>query len=150
MVDLSGIGRGLNTDPIVSAQAAQSVGKSSKAEPKARARAGRGLGLADIPEETPYVPVSNETMLEDIPEAMVEQTEQAEQPEQVEEAGLQALQELDYELVALQALIKKAIARKIELADKHDERKHDLLISAFNDCKNAYQKIEAVRRTLQG
>jgi hypothetical protein len=141
MVDLSGIGRNLNADPLIAAQAAQSAGKSNKSEQKPRVRQGRGLGLADIPEESAYVPVAAEPVMEDMQEEPVEQTE---------EAGLQALQELDYELVALQALIKKAISRKIELADKHDDRKHDLLLSAFTDCKNAYQKIEAVRRTLQG
>lgn len=142
MVDLSGIGRNLNTDPLVAAQTAQAAGKTNKSEQKPRVRQSRGLGLADIPEESAYVPLTTEPTMDEV---------QEESPiEQTEEAGLQALQELDYELVALQALIKKAISRKIELADKHDDRKHDLLISAFSDCKNAYQKIEAVRRTLQG
>jgi hypothetical protein len=144
MVDLSGIGRNLNTDPLAAAQAAQAAGRNNKTEQKAKVRPSRGLGLADIPEEAPYIPVSNDPVLEEL------QTETVGETDQAEEAGLQALQELDYELVALQALIKKAIARKIELADKHDDRKHELLTSAFNDCKNAYQKIEAVRRTLQG
>lgn len=144
MVDLSGIGRNLNTDPLIAAQTAQAAGKANKTEKKQRVRPGRGLGLEDIPEETPYVPVTNE-------QPVAEPQEQTD-VEDVDDtdAGMQALQELDYELVALQALIKKAIARKMELADMHEDRRHELLVSAFNDCKNAYQKIETVRRTLQG
>jgi hypothetical protein len=141
MVDLSGIGRNLNADPIVAAQAAQAAGKTNKTEQKRRVRSDRGLGLEDIPEGSAYVPINAEPAAQTAEEAPVEQTE---------DAGQEALQELDYELVALQALIKKVIARKLALADEHDERKHDLLISAFNDCKNAYLKIEAVRQTLQG
>ena len=143
MVDLSGIGRNLSADPLIAAQAAQAAGKSNKTEKKPRVRADRGLGLEDIPEDSPYISISEENVIDEAQAEGIEETEQTEQ------AGLDALQELDYELVALQALIKKAIARKIALADKHEDRRQDLLISAFNDCKNAYQKIELVRRNLQ-
>ena len=144
MVDLSGIGRNLSADPLIAAQAAQAAGRSNKTEQKSRVRPDRGLGLEDIPEDSPYISITEENVLEE-PQA----EEGLEATQQTEQAGLEALQELDYELVALQALIKKVIARKIALADKHEDRRQDLLLSAFNDCKNAYQKVEAVRRNLQ-
>ncbi len=125
MVDLSNIGRNLGTENIAAAfSGAQKTKEVKKKERKTAAS--RGLGLEDIPDAHHYV--------------NVDEVEEAEAP--VEE---NILDKIDNDLEELQFLIKDVLARKIKLADKHEDRRHELLISAFNDCKNAYLKVKAVR-----
>ena len=144
MVDISNIGKSLNLDPVAAAGAAQAVGASKgKLVRKRPAVEGKGLGLEDIPEQSSYVQVQDADV-EDIDEA-----EEVIETEAVfnEEENTQMLAKIDYELASLQALIKKALAKKIMVAAKTEdtEKQYKYLASAFEDCKNAYSKVRAVR-----
>lgn len=152
MVDLSSISRNLPTDPLIGAGAAQSAGKAKdiKRIKGNIIRANKGLGLEDIPEESAYVNVDeidNEEEIDEVTSA--EDVDEAQEAQAVEDLGGETtLANIDYELAKLQALMRKVVSRKIQLADKHEDRKHELLVSAFNDCKNAYVKIREVRNSL--
>ena len=146
MVDISNIGKNLNLDSIVSAGAAQSAGAAERKKMlRRRPVEGTGLGLEDIPEQTPYMPVQDANVQED--ELSVEKTaeEAPTAPVYNEDENTQMLAKIDYELATLQAMIKKVISKKIALADKNEESRHRLLVSAFEDCKNAYTKVREVR-----
>jgi hypothetical protein len=148
MVDLSNIGKSLNADPLIAAGAAQSsgVGSLQKKKPVRKANPSRGLGLEDIPDESPYVPVEDASVHE--AEAVEEMSAQSSVQEIAPEAAASTLQQIDAELAETQAMLKQLIGEKIKLADKSEDRRHELLISAYADCKNAYQKIKAARDAL--
>ncbi|MDR2430944.1 MAG: hypothetical protein LBD99_01625 [Candidatus Margulisbacteria bacterium] len=141
MVDISSIGKNLNLDAISAAGAAQSAGVSEKKKLIRRRPVDKGLGLEDIPEEAPYVPVQDAAVHEEEPATAEEEAA----PVYSEEENTQMLAKIDYELAALQALIKKVLSKKIALADKNDDSRHRLLASAFEDCKSAYVKVREVR-----
>ncbi|MDR1998017.1 MAG: hypothetical protein LBQ83_06815 [Candidatus Margulisbacteria bacterium] len=152
MVDISSIGKNLNLDSITTAGAAQSAGAAEAAEKKKLMRRrpleGKGLGLEDIPEESPYVPVQDASVLEEEPAAGA--VEDSPETEEVysEEENTEMLAKIDYELATLQALLKKVLSKKIALAAQNEDARHKLLISAFEDCKNAYVKVREVREFL--
>jgi hypothetical protein len=146
MVDLSNIGKSLNADPLIAAGAAQSAGTVQKPKPVRKTSPSRGLGLEDIPEESPYVPVEDASVHE--PTSAKETAASAPAEEIAPEAAASTLQQIDAELAETQAMLKQLIGEKIKLADKHEDRRHELLISAYTDCKNAYQKIKAARDAL--
>jgi hypothetical protein len=137
MVDLSSIGKNLHTDALNAAAASQANEDIKKAQKKP-VNFNKGLGLQDIPEKAPYVNVSD---VEDITDA-----EEVTSTEYIE--GEEILDKVDNELKDVQEFLKKVIAKKIKLADKHDDKKHELLVSAFNDCKKAYAKLQEVRGTI--
>jgi len=152
MVDIGNIGKSLNLDNISAAGAAQSAGVFEKKKMLRKRPAERGLGLEDIPEQTPYVPVQDAAVHEDedilsLDDVTLDETDEAAEaaPVYSEEENTQMLARIDYELAALQATIKKVLSKKIALADKNDTARHRLLVSAFEDCKNAYAKIREVR-----
>jgi hypothetical protein len=146
MVDLSNIGRTLNADPLIAAGAAQAAGNVQNKKPVRKTSPSRGLGLEDIPEESPYVPVEDASVHEEAP---VEEMAAEESVKEIApEAASSTLQQIDAELAETQAMLKQLIGEKIKLADKNEEHRHDLLISAYADCKNAYQKIKAARDAL--
>lgn len=158
MVDISGISQSLGLDTTAAAGAMAAAGVTNK-EKKVRKRPAlddKGLGLEDIPDDIPAVPVeSAETeepaAAEDAEAAApVEDAEAAEKTDAVydEEENTAALAKIDYELASLQVMLKKVISKKIAMADKHNVLKHKLLVSVFEDCKNAYQKIKEVRDLL--
>ncbi len=131
MVDLSRIGRNLGAENIAGAYA----GKEKIEEKKKKENISKGLGLNDIP-ATP-----KPSYLE--PEEEIEETENVEADT--------ILDKIDQELAELQENVKNVLAKKIQLADKHSEdreKQHKLLISAYQDCKNAYVKINEVRKEL--
>ena len=131
MVDLSRIGRNIDAENIAAAfSGTQKTDEIKKKDTKkVRPIDKKGLGLEDIPHTPNYVDVDQ-----------VEETEAA-----APEEAVNILDHIDTELEQLQDLIKDVLAKKIKLADKHEDRRHELLLSAFNDCKNAYQKIQEVR-----
>ena len=157
MVDISGISQSLGLDTTAAAGAMAAAGVTNK-EKKVRKRPAlddKGLGLEDIPDDIPAVPVESaeaeETAVEDTEAAApAENTEAAEKTDAVydEEENTAALAKIDYELASLQVMLKKVISKKIAMADKHNVLKHKLLVSVFEDCKNAYQKIKEVRDLL--
>ena len=148
MVDISNIGKNLNLDATVAAGAAQAAGASNKGKliRKRPVAEGKGLGLEDIPEQSSYVPVQD-VAVEDAEEAG--ETEETIDTEAIynEEENTQMLAKIDYELASLQALIKKALAKKIAVAagTQDTEKQYKYLASAFEDCKSAYTKVRAVR-----
>ncbi len=126
MVDLSRIGKNIGAENIAAAMAgAQETEKKQKKERTGLTQ--KGLGLEDIP-HTPQPGFVEE----------MDQTEEAGETDDV-------LARIDQDLEEAQNIIKDLIAKKIKLADKHPDRQHELLLSAFTDCKNAYQKVKAVR-----
>jgi hypothetical protein len=156
MVDISGISQSLGLDATVAAGAAVAAGVTNK-EKKVRKRPAlddKGLGLEDIPDDIPAVPVENAEAEEPAAEsAEVEAAADAEAAEKTEavydeEENTATLAKIDYELASLQVMLKKVITKKIAMADKHNVLKHKLLVSVFEDCKNAYKKIKEVRDLL--
>jgi hypothetical protein len=158
MVDISGIGQSLGLDATVAAGAAAAAGVTNK-EKKVRKRPAlddKGLGLEDIPDDIPAVPVENAEVAETAETESTETVEAADNTEAAEktatvyddEENTAALAKIDYELASLQVMLKKVISKKIAMADKHNVLKHKLLVSVFEDCKNAYQKIKEVRDLL--
>ena len=127
MVDLSGIQGASNLAGAFAG--AEKVKKEQDKQKKIRPD--RGLGLEHIP-ETPapgYI----------------------EESEEIEENADTILDKIDQELEDLQQNIKNVLAKKIKLADKHrddEDKQHRLLVSAYDDCKNAYSKIKEVREDL--
>jgi len=148
MVDISNIGKSLNLDPVAAAGAAQTAGVSNKGKlmRKRPVAESRGLGLEDIPEQSPYVPVQD-AEIEDVEN--VDEADEIIETEAIynEEENTQMLAKIDYELASLQALIKKALAKKISVAanTQDAEKQYKYLASAFEDCKSAYTKVRAVR-----
>jgi hypothetical protein len=158
MVDISGIGQSLGLDATAAAGAVAAAGVVNK-EKKVRKRPAlddKGLGLEDIPDDIPAVPVENAEVAETAETESTETVEAADNTEAAEktnavyddEENTAALAKIDYELASLQVMLKKVISKKIAMADKHNVLKHKLLVSVFEDCKNAYQKIKEVRDLL--
>jgi len=131
MVDLSNIDIGKTTAPDIAAAAAGTEKVKEAKDKEKKVAADKGLGLEDIPKTPKTVDV-----------------EHVDDTTATEDTAESVLDKIDHELDDLQKEIKDVIARKIKLADKHDDKKHELLISAFNDCKNAYLKIKEVRDAL--
>lgn len=129
MVDLSSINRNIGAENIAAALAGSQKANETKKKEVRRA-AGRGLGLEDIPDTKNYV--------------NVEETSSAEETQGAGDVS-NVLDQIDADLQQVQDLLKNFIARKLQLADKHEDKRHELLISAFDDCKNAYTKIKEVR-----
>jgi len=132
MVDLSGIGSSMGTEGVAGAAAGAQKAKEEQ-EKESKIAAEKGLGLKDIPTT---------------PAPKILDTKEVAETGEVEEAADQILDKIDVELSDLQEMIKNVLAKKIKLADKNTEKRHELLISAYDDCKNAYTKIQEVRRTL--
>lgn len=137
MIDVPKVTQGV--DSMAAAGAAQESEDIKKEQKKAAkvAETDKGLGLEDIPE----------TSAPDIEHAA--EAEEVEETAEVEEAeAADTLEQIDQELEKLQGEIKDVIARKVKLADKHDEKKHELLVSAFKDLKQAYVKIHDIREMI--
>lgn len=132
MVDLSRIGRNLGAENVAGAYGGQEKVEEKK---KKQQPTSKGLGLNDIP-TTPKP-------------SYLEPEDEIDEIENVEADTI--LDKIDQELEELQENVKNVLAKKIKLADKHSEdreKQHRLLASAYQDCKNAYVKINEVRKEL--
>lgn len=129
MVDLSNVQRNISTnkDNLAAAVAGAYKAEVEKKKNTKRVTPTRGLGLENLPDTKNYVNVEDAS-------AAAETTDVS-----------NVLDQIDAELQQVQDMLKNFIARKIQLADKHEDKRHELLISAFDDCKNAYTKIKEVR-----
>lgn len=133
MVDLGNVQRNLSTtnkDNLAAAVAGSYKAEIEKKKNTKRVTPTRGLGLENIPDAKQYVNV-----------------QEAAETEETGDVN-SILDQIDTDLNQVQDLLKNFIARKIQLADKHEDKRHELLISAFDDCKNAYTKIKEVRQNI--
>jgi hypothetical protein len=132
MVDLSNVQRNISTnkDNLAAAVAGSYKAEIEKKKSTKRVTPARGLGLENLPDTKNYVNVEDAS-------ATAETTDVS-----------SVLDQIDTDLQQVQALLKNFIARKLQLADKHEDKRHELLISAFDDCKNAYTKIKEVRENI--
>ncbi|GBR75721.1 hypothetical protein NO2_0369 [Candidatus Termititenax persephonae] len=157
MVDISGIGQNLGLDASLAAGAAAAAGVANKqkAVRKRPLASDKGLGLEDIPDDIPAVPVET-AEAEKVPES-TQAAESAPALEEVaatdfdEEENNATLAKIDYELASVQVLLKKVLFKKIALADKkHDDKdlQHRLLVGVAEHCKDAYAKLKEVRTLL--
>lgn len=132
MVDLSNVQRNIspNRDNIAATVAGAYKAEVERKKDTRKVTPARGLGLENLPDAKQYVNVTDAT--------------------QTEETGdvNNVLDQIDSDLQQVQDLLKNFIARKLQLADKHEDKRHELLISAFDDCKNAYTKIKEVRQNI--
>ena len=145
MVDISSVGKNLNLDTAVAAGAAQTAGVAgqSKVARKRPLAQTKGLGLEDIPEDATYVPVQDAAVQEGV--AVAEEPAAEAVAAYTEEENDQMLAKIDYVLATVQTLLKKALSKKIALADKNADFRHQLLLSSFEDCKHLHGKIREVR-----
>lgn len=116
------------------AQASEDIKK--KKEAKTKKTIDKGLDLAGIPKEA---------------EAKITVEEKIDEAEEVDtstEAAESVLTEMDTQLENIQKGLKEFIGKKIKLAAQNPPRSKELLHSAYQDTKKAYDKIKKVREQL--
>jgi hypothetical protein len=134
MADVVGRVAGDAQAAAMAAQASEDIKRKKEKEVKANTSV-PGLTLADMPKAA-------ETLVSI--KAGPGAPEQAEAPEATEVAE-NILTEMDKQLANVQKGLRDFIAKKIRLAAHNPARSKELLQSAYNDTKKAYDKIKKVR-----
>jgi hypothetical protein len=134
MTDVVGRVAGDAQSAAIAAQASEDIKRKKEKEVKARASV-PGLTLAGMPKAA-----ENPVSIKATPGS----PEQLESPEATEVAE-NILTEMDKQLGNVQKGLKDFIAKKIRLAAHNPSRSKELLRSAYNDTKKAYDKIKKVR-----
>ena len=149
MVDISGIGQNLGlSDAAKTAGTAAGVANAPKTVRKRPLASDKGLGLEDIPDDIPSVPVEAAEVEDTSAPAAAENVAGTDFDDAENDA---ALARIDYELASVQVLLKKVLFKKVALADeKHSDRtlQHRLLVNVAEHCKDAYTKLKEVRNLL--
>ncbi len=133
MVDIGGIG-GNPQAAAYAAQASEDIKKKQKEAVQQNPLQEKSLKLEQMPKAADnQVAVENMTETEDVAPS---------------ETAENILTDMDKQLENVQKGLKDFIAKKIRLAAHNPARSKELLKSAYNDAKKAYDKIKKVRDQL--